>query len=165
MKKTILMVFAILCFATITTNAQGKYGHVNSQEVMKLMPGIDSLQIQLQFFQQDMQNTYQTMVDEFNNKKDVFDKQAGTMTSSVRKMKEDELYTLQNRIMEFQNNVQDDIEEKQYILLKPFQDKLQKAIDDIAKEKGYTYIFDTQILLYSGGDDITPMIKSRLGIK
>lgn len=159
------MVFAILCFATITTNAQGKYGHVNSQEVMKLMPGIDSLQIQLQFFQQDMQNTYQTMVDEFNNKKDVFDKQAGTMTSSVRKMKEDELYTLQNRIMEFQNNVQDDIEEKQYILLKPFQDKLQKAIDDIAKEKGYTYIFDTQILLYSGGDDITPMIKSRLGIK
>ena len=165
MKKTILMVFAIFCFATITSSAQGKYGHINSQEVMKLMPGIDSLQIKIQIFQQDMQNTYQSMVDEFNEKKEAFDKQAGTMTSSVRKMKEDELYTLQNRIMEFQNNVQDDIEEKQFILLKPFQDKLQKAIDDIAKEKGFTYIFDTQILLYSGGEDITTLVKTKLGIK
>ena len=159
------MVLAIICFATITSNAQGKYGHINSQEVMKLMPGIDSLQIKLQIFQQDMQNTYQSMVDDFNVKKEAFDKQAGTMTSSVRKMKEDELYTLQNRIVEFQNNVQDDIEEQQYILLNPFQDKLQKAIDDIAKEKGFTYIFDTQTLLYSGGEDITNLVKAKLGIK
>ncbi|PKP21087.1 MAG: hypothetical protein CVU02_03375 [Bacteroidetes bacterium HGW-Bacteroidetes-19] len=165
MKKTILMFFAIFCIATISTNAQGKYGHINSQEVMKSMPGIDSLQIKIQEFQQELQTTYQTMVDEFNNKKDAFDKQAGTMTSSVRKMKEDELYTLQNRIVEFQNNVQTDIEEKQFILLKPFQDKLQKAIDDVAKEKGFTYIFDTQILLYSGGEDITPLVKAKLGIK
>lgn len=159
------MFFAIFCIATISTNAQGKYGHINSQEVMKSMPGIDSLQIKIQEFQQELQTTYQTMVDEFNNKKDAFDKQAGTMTSSVRKMKEDELYTLQNRIVEFQNNVQTDIEEKQFILLKPFQDKLQKAIDDVAKEKGFTYIFDTQILLYSGGEDITPLVKAKLGIK
>lgn len=159
------MFFAIFCIATISTNAQGKYGHINSQEVMKSMPGIDSLQIKIQEFQQELQTTYQTMVDEFNNKKDAFDKQAGTMTSSVRKMKEDELYTLQNRIVEFQNNVQTDIEEKQFILLKPYQDKLQKAIDDVAKEKGFTYIFDTQILLYSGGEDITPLVKAKLGIK
>jgi outer membrane protein len=165
MKKTILMFFAIFCIATISTNAQGKYGHINSQEVMKSMPGIDSLQIKIQDFQQELQTTYQTMVDEFNNKKEAFDKQAGTMTSSVRKMKEDELYTLQNRIVEFQNNVQTDIEEKQFILLKPYQDKLQKAIDEVAKEKGFTYIFDTQILLYSGGEDITPLVKAKLGIK
>lgn len=159
------MFFAIFCIATISTNAQGKYGHINSQEVMKSMPGVDSLQIKIQDFQQELQTTYQTMVDEFNNKKEAFDKQAGTMTSSVRKMKEDELYTLQNRIVEFQNNVQTDIEEKQFILLKPYQDKLQKAIDEVAKEKGFTYIFDTQILLYSGGEDITPLVKAKLGIK
>lgn len=87
------------------------------------------------------------------------------MTSSVRKSKEDELLSLQNRILEFQENVQRDVEEQQYILLKPFHDKLQQAIDDVAKEKGYAYIFDTQILLYSGGDDITDLVKAKLGIK
>lgn len=155
----------LLCSAGITTYAQGKYGHINSQEVMKQMPGVDSLQIKIQIFQQQMQDVYQSMVDEYQTKKEKFDKEAGTMTTSVRKMKEDELVTLQNRIMEFQNTVQSDIEEEQYRLLKPFQDTLQKAIDDVAKEKGFTYIFDTQILLYSGGEDIAPYVKAKLGLK
>lgn len=165
MKKTILMVLVLLFSAGITTSAQGKYGHINSQEIMKQMPGVDSLQFKIQLFQQQMQDLYQSMVDEYQTKKEKFDKEAGTMTSSVRKVKEDELITLQNRIMEFQNTVQSDIEEEQYRLLKPYQDTLQKAIDDVAKEKGFTYIFDTQILLYSGGEDITPFIKAKLGIK
>lgn len=155
----------LLCSAGITTYAQGKYGHINSQEVMKQMPGVDSLQIKIQIFQQQMQDVYQSMVDEYQTKKEKFDKEAGTMTTAVRKMKEDELVTLQNRIMEFQNTVQSDIEEEQYRLLKPFQDALQKAIDDVAKEKGFTYIFDTQILLYSGGEDIAPYVKAKLGLK
>ncbi len=165
MKKTILVVMMLLCSAGITTYAQGKYGHINSQEIMKQMPGVDSLQIKIQIFQQQMQDVYQSMVDEYQIKKEKFDKEAGTMTTSVRKMKEDELVTLQNRIMEFQNTVQSDIEEEQYRLLKPFQDSLQKAIDDVAKEKGFTYIFDTQILLYSGGEDIAPFVKAKLGLK
>lgn len=155
----------LLCSAGITTYAQGKYGHINSQEIMKQMPGVDSLQIKIQIFQQQMQDVYQSMVDEYQVKKEKFDKEAGTMTTAVRKMKEDELVTLQNRIMEFQNTVQSDIEEEQYRLLKPFQDSLQKAIDDVAKEKGFTYIFDTQILLYSGGEDIAPFVKAKLGLK
>lgn len=165
MKKTILMVIAILCFATVTTYAQGKYGHINSQEVMKMMPGADSLQIKLEIFQQSLQNEYQTMVDEFNTKQKVFDETAGTMIPSVRKSKENELLALKNRILALQEDVQSDIEEYQYTLVKPLQDKLQKAIDDVAKERGFTYIFDTQILLYSGGEDITPYVKAKLGIK
>lgn len=165
MKKTILMVIAILCFATVTTYAQGKYGHINSQEVMKMMPGADSLQIKLEIYQQALQNEYQTMVDEFNSKQKVFDETAGTMIPSVRKSKENDLLALKNRILAFQEDVQSDIEEYQYTLVKPLQDKLQKAIDEVAKEKGFTYIFDTQILLYSGGEDITPYVKAKLGIK
>lgn len=165
MKKTILMVIAILCFATVTTYAQGKYGHINSQEVMKMMPGADSLQIKLEIFQQSLQNEYQTMVDEFNTKQKVFDETAGTMIPSVRKSKENELLALKNRILALQEDVQSDIEEYQYTLVKPLQDKLQKAIDEVAKERGFTYIFDTQTLLYSGGEDITPYVKAKLGIK
>ncbi len=165
MKKTILLLLSFFCLTTMGLQAQGKYGHINSQEVIMLIPGADSLQIKLQVFQQSLQEMYQSMVDEFTSKKDLLDKQAGTMTSSVRKSKEDELLSLQNRILEFQENVQRDVEEQQYILLKPFHDKLQQAIDDVAKEKGYAYIFDTQILLYSGGDDITDLVKAKLGIK
>ena len=88
------------------------------------------------------------------------------MSSSVRKIREQELLEMQNRIQEFQYSVQEDMEEKQLELAKPFQDKIQNAINAVAKEHQYNYIFDTQILLYSdGGDDITPLVKKKLGLK
>jgi outer membrane protein len=43
------------------------------------------------------------------------------------------------------------------------------AVKDIAKEKGYTYIFDTSpgtSVLYSpDSDDITALLKAKLGIQ
>ena len=73
---------------------------------------------------------------------------------------------LQTRIQQFQSGVQDDLEQKQYDLIKPFQDKLQTAINEVANEHKYSYIFDVQTLLYfEGGEDITPLVKAKLGIK
>jgi outer membrane protein len=88
------------------------------------------------------------------------------MSSAVRQVREKELQDLATRIQEFQANAQDDLEEKQYELAKPFQDAIQNAINKVAKANGYAYIFDTKILLYYGaGDDITPLVKKELGIK
>jgi outer membrane protein len=148
-----------------TTFAQ-KYGHVNSGEIMKAMPGIDSVQIKLADFHQNLQILYENMMNEFQTKKDKFDKEAGTMSSSVRKLREDELIGIQTRIQEFSQNAPDDVEEEQMRLIAPFQEKIQNAINEVAKEHKYSYIFDTQILLYyDGGDDVTPLVKKKLGIK
>jgi outer membrane protein len=165
MKKFLILSAAIIACSFSSLYAQ-KYGHINSGEILKAMPGIDSVQIRMADFQKELENIYQGMVNEFQIKKDKFDKDAGTMTSTVRQLREKELTDLQSRIMEFQGSAQEDIEEKQFELLKPFQDKLQKAINDVAKEGQYNYIFDTQILLYSdGGEDITALIRKKLGMK
>ena len=106
------------------------------------------------------------MMTEYQTKKDKFDREVGTMSSAVRQVREKELEDLGLRIQEFQANAQDDLEEKQYELAKPFQDAIQNAIDKVAKANGYAYIFDTKILLfYDNGDDITPLVKKELGIK
>ncbi|MEG2070012.1 MAG: OmpH family outer membrane protein [Bacteroidales bacterium] len=168
MKRTFLLLTAFLGLTLGSMNAQsqGKYGHVNSGEILQAMPGVDSLQIKLTSFQKELEDLYQGMVAEFQTKKDKFDKEAGTMSSSVRQLREKELYDIQNRIQEFQYGVQDDIEQKQYELAKPFQDKIQNAINEVAKENNYSYIFDTQILLfYDNGENVTPLVKKKLGIK
>jgi len=163
--KKITLILALFAFCTTSAFAQ-KYGHVNSTEVMKIMPGIDSIEIKLAEFHKSMQTLYENMANEFQTKKDKFDKEAGTMSASVRKLREDELIGIQNRIQEFQYNVQEDIEQEQVRLVSPFQEKIQKAINEVAKENKYSYIFDTQTLLYyDGGDDITPLVKKKLGIK
>ena len=80
------------------------------------------------------------MVTEFQTKKEKFDQEAGTMSSTVRQYREKELVDLQQRIMEFQEGVQSDMQEKQLELMQPFQDKILKAIEEVAKENGYAYM-------------------------
>ena len=164
MKKGLLLLAAIV-FTCTTTFAQ-KYGHVNTQEIFAAMPGADSLQTKLKAFEAELTDIYAGMVSEFQTKKEKFDQEAGTMSSTVRQYREKELLDLQQRIMEFQEGVQNDMQEKQLELMQPFQDKILKAIEDVAKENGYAYIFDTQVLLYSeGGEDVSALVKKKLGIK
>ena len=163
--KKITLVLVAVAFCVTSAFAQ-KYGHVNSNEIMQVMPGIDSVQIKLMDFHNELQVIYENMFNEFQTKKDKFDKEAGTMSSAVRKLREDELMTLQNRIQEFEMNVQQDIEEEKIRLISPFQEKVQNAINEVAKENKFSYIFDTQVLLYyDGGEDVTPMVRKKLGIK
>ena len=162
-KITLLLAVCMIC---ITASFAQKYGHVNSTEIMQAMPGIDSVEIKLTDFHKNLQIIYENMVSEFQTKKEKLDKEAGTMSSSVRKLREDELSALQNRIREFEMNVQDDVEDEKFKLIAPFQEKVQNAINEIAKEHKYSYIFDVQILLYyDGGDDVTSLVKKKLGIK
>ena len=88
------------------------------------------------------------------------------MSSAVRQLREKELTDLQERITLFEQSLQDLMQERQIELMTPFQDKILQAIKDVAKENGYAYIFDTKNLLYSdGGDDVSALVKKKLGIK
>lgn len=165
MKKILLLAVTVALFSINAANAQ-KYGHVNSGEILEVMPGIDSLQIKLAAFQADLQAMYESMMTEYQQKKEKFDREVGTMSTAVRQVREKELNDLGTRIQEFQANAQQDLEDKQYELAKPYQEAIQNAINKVAKEHGYAYIFDTKILLfYGGGEDITPLVKKELGIK
>ena len=121
---------------------------------------------QCEVIEMELQGMYESMMTEYQTKKDKFDREVGTMSSSVRQLREKELNDLGNRIQEFQASAQEDLEDKQYELAKPFQDAIQEAINKVAKANGYAYIFDTKTLLYYGtSDDITPLVKKELGIK
>ena len=61
-----------------------------------------------------------------------------------------------------------DNEAKLQELLAPVNDKAQKAIEAVAKEKGYSYIMDTSVggIIYAlPGDNIIDAVKVKLNIK
>lgn len=168
MKKTLLSMIVIAIMMVVTTaQAQtGKYAHINQQEIMKAMPGIDSIQTKLMAFQQKLEADYADMAAEYQQKKDKFDREVGTMSASVRKVRENEILMLEQSISEFPTNAQIEIEQFQIELLLPFQEKLKKAIDEVAAEQKINYIFDSSTLLYSdGGTDVSNLVKAKLGIK
>jgi len=133
------------------------------------MPGIDSVQIKLIDFQKQLQNEYEQMMAEYQKKREDFDEKGGTWPPAVRQIKAQELKDLEARITEFAKGAEENVQDRYAELLQPFQDKLLKAINDVAKEKEYTYIFDSTsggALLYSeNSDDVAPLVKKKLGIQ
>ena len=91
-----------------------------------------------------------------------------TMSDAVKTVRQKELQDLEARIREYQQSAQEKIGKKKEELYKPILEKADKAIKEVAKEKGYDYVFDASggALLYAKeGDNLLPMVKAKLGIK
>ncbi|MDR2979672.1 MAG: OmpH family outer membrane protein [Bacteroidales bacterium] len=167
MKKILLVValFATCTFSNLHAQ-QGKYGHVNSQEIMANMPGVDSIRMSLETFQVELQQIYEGYMSQYQKMVEKFEAEVGVMSQAVRQIREKEITKLEEQIQEFQYSVQDLLEQRQVELTMPFQEKIQKAVNAVAEENNYSYLFDTQVLLYSdGGTDVTPLVKKKLEIK
>ena len=169
-KVTVLVTFVALFLLGFNANAQTKIklAHVNSQELMKIMPGVDTAQKAIQDFAGHLEDELKAMYAEFEKKYADYERDGALMPQITRNAKEKELQDLQARIRKFEQDAQDVLQEKQEELLKPIIDRAKKAIEDVAKENGYNYVFDsgTGTLLYSDeSDDIMGLVKKKLGIK
>ncbi len=172
MKKLI----GILAFTVVISFGQGvmaqnyKFGHINSDELFMQMPERDTLIAQLEAYQTELSNMEEIMQVEFNNKYNDYINKADTFTNLVRTTKEEELQSIQEKITNFRQRAQQDMQQKQAELTQPVLQKAEKAIKDVAKENGYTYIFDLSrgpIIYFDEAVsiDILPLVKAKLGIE
>lgn len=167
--KKLLFILMIGFFAVNTANAQAKkLGHINSQELVNMMPEAKTALDSLQRFAGALQAEYERMLGELKKLAEDFEAKKSGMSELVRQSKINELNDKQGRLNEFERLSNQEVAKKEQELLKPISDKAIKAIEDVAKEKGYQYIFDKSRggLLYAGDtDDVLPLVKAKLGLK
>ena len=62
--------------------------------------------------------------------------------------------------------IQNDLAQMEQQLLAPMIERVRDAIEAVGKEQGFTYIFDTStgVTLYNGGEDVTDLVKTKLGM-
>jgi len=171
MKRFVSGLVVLFFLAGFTVDAQAvlKLGHVNKQEILTLMPETDSAQKKLDKVAKDLQDQMEKMQVEFNKKYEDYMANASNWSELIRNTKETELQEMNQRIQNFQNVAQQDIQQQQAKLFKPIIDKLNTAINDVAKEGKFTYIFDVSqgsFVIFQSADsqDITPLVKKKLGI-
>ncbi len=167
--KKVFLILLIALFAGVSFSQQKlKFGHLNSNDLLEAMPERLSAQKTLQDFTKQLEDQLVTMQEELEKKYNEYLEKKDNMTELIRKNKEEELMSIQQRIQTFQTNAQQELQKKEQELIKPIIDKAKKAIEDVAKEQGYTYIFDTGsgAILYfpKESDDILPLVKKKLGI-
>lgn len=168
MMKLSLAVVALLA-ATTVSNAQPKFGYVNSQEIIFSMPEIAEVQASLEKLQKDLEEQLEIIQVEYNNRLVEYQKNAASYSDAIRQSKEQELMSLQQRYEELGKAGSQDLQNQQAKLMQPVIEKARAAIDKISAEGGFTAIFDlaAQSLAYfdkAQMTDIAPLIKKELNI-
>ncbi len=165
--KKIALALACLILSGATSFAQ-KFGYVNSQELLSLMPEARKADSSLQTFAKSYQDQIETMIKEYQKKGQEYQTQEKTMSEAVKEVKMRDLQKLEENIQQTQQSAQEKIAKKKEELFTPILEKADKAIKDVAKANNYDYVFDAGAgaLLYAKeSDDILPLVKTKLGIK
>jgi outer membrane protein len=170
MKKLlgVVLVAASLVFTANLAKAQQKIGYVNFNAVIDVMPDKAVIAKTMQDYQKTFADQYQAMQSELQTKGADYEKNKATWNDAIRTQKEAEITDIQKRMQDFGQKAQQSIENKQNEQAKPLFEKVKAAVSAVAKEKGYTYVFDAsqQIMLVSPvADDLTAAVKLKLGAK
>jgi outer membrane protein len=168
--KRILLAIAIVLSVVNISNAQStnKMGHINSQELMSLMPESQTIRTELETYAKQLETQMQAMTTEYQSKLSDYQNNESTWSTLIKDSKAKEIGDLERRIQEFQQSAQQDLNVKEQSLIEPIIKKAQDAIDAVAKANGYSYVFDTSVgsvIVYPESDNILPLVKKHMGIQ
>lgn len=168
MKKlaTIVLVVAGMVAAT-AVNAQNKMGYISVQELVQAMPEYRKADTTLAEYQNALNQQYAERVQDFNLRDSLLSSKDTTKyTRAQLEVKRNDLAKTYVELQQWNQRAQQMYQAKEEETMKPILDKARKAIQDVAKENGYTYVLPKEQLLVSPpGDDILALVKKKLNLK
>ncbi|MBS1589018.1 MAG: OmpH family outer membrane protein [Bacteroidetes bacterium] len=167
MKKSVLLLACGL-LASSAIFAQTKFGYINSDELLSVMPEAKKADSSLTLFAKSYQDQLEQMSKEYQKKVQDYQNQEKTMTEAMKEVKVKEIQQLEERIQSTQQSAQDKVAKKREELYSPILEKADKAIKDVAKSNNFDFVFDASrgnVLYAKESDNILPLVKAKLGIK
>ena len=145
---------------------------MNSTAILSEMPEVKQADANMEALQKQLQKKGQQMVQEYQAKVLSLQKkeQAGELSPKQIEDEAKKLEAEQQKIASYEQDMIKQMTEKRNTLLKPIFDRVETAIQSVAKENGYNYIFDTnaaqgRVILYADeNNDVTGLVKSKLGM-
>ena len=167
LRKAIALFSLVVLLSSLGySQSVAKFGYIDSNEILALMPETDSLQNELKAYADYLDQQMQTMGMEYQTKVTEYQENINTMSDLIRQTKEKEITDLQARIQAFQQSADQDLGAKQAELFNPLIEKVKNAINAVGKENSYTYIFDIgtgALVFYENGDNILPVGHDHVG--
>jgi outer membrane protein len=163
--KFILLLAVVFCTSSMVS-AQ-KFGYINSQELIQQLPEVKEANSNIEAYQSQLQRKGQEMIQSLQTKYETIEKNRANYSPVQLEAEAQKLKDEENKIIEFEQSSQQKILEKSEMLLQPIREKIQNAIDAVAKENGYTYVFDYSmgfVLYADSSTNIGSMVKAKLGL-
>ncbi len=171
--RFLIAVVAAAVFSIQGTFAQIKIGYTNIELILAYMPETQQMNKDLQIYAKKLdkelqveENYFQLKMDEYTNLS-----KGNKLTPADDEKRQFELMKLDSSLRKKQAVQEQQLQAMQQELIQPTLDKLQKAIDDLSKEEGYTYVLNqststgvSTILYGPESDNITEKIMKKLGV-
>ena len=149
--------------------AQAKFAHMNSQEVISVMPEFTKAQADLDAMAKKYQEEMQRGQEELNKKYQELVQQQDSLPKNILERRQKEVQDLAQRQEQFQQEAYQAMEKARQDAMVPIYKKLDDAIQAVGQAEGVVYIFDlarTPIpFVGSQSTDVTAKVKTQLGIK
>ncbi len=159
----------------LTTSAAGfaqqKIGWVDTQQIMKELPAAVEAQGKLDALVSQWEAEINKMQNQLQQESNDYQKRRLILPEQARVQEEQKLSDMQKKIIDLRNQrfgQNGDLYQQQKAIMQPVQAKVMQAIQDVAKEGNYDYIFDKsgQILMMYANDkyDVTQLVLDKLKV-
>ena len=166
LKKIALVMLLALPMGVFAQNL--KFGHINAQEIITVMPEFTKAQNDIQTLEKQLTAELQRTQEEFNKKYQEFQQAMAkdSLPANIAERRQKELQDMMQRQEQFQQDAQQQMQKAQTDAMAP----IYKKLDDAIKAVGVIYIFDlarTSIPYVNEAQSInlTNKVKANLGIK
>ncbi len=171
MKKLVLL--SLVAFATLFNSkisAQQKIGHLNYQEIIQLLPEYKAAETELEAYQLGLENDLKELENQAMKLQQQMEEEQKKASPSKTRVQvlNNKYMQLQEQYAELQQSAKDDLNNKMTELMEPLKQKVTDAVNEVAKENGFTYIMDNSYgtLIYADPQfDIKELVKAKLNIK
>ena len=167
LKKILLAAFVTIPMLAAAQTI--KIGVVNTQTLMQELPAYKEAQTKIEAIAKKYDDEYASLRAEAQKKLEEFQTLAQDKATpdAVKERRAKELDDFSQKLGEFEQMAQADLQKQQQEIMGPVISNVQQAIQSIGKEGNYTIIQEIGAMLYYGApaEDITPQVKARLGVK
>ena len=170
LKKIALVMLLALPMGVFAQNL--KFGHINAQEIITVMPEFTKAQNDIQTLEKQLTAELQRTQEEFNKKYQEFQQAIAkdSLPPNIAERSQKELQDMTQRQEQFQQEAQQQMAKAQNDAMAPIYQKLDNAIKAVGAAEGVIYIFDlarTSIPYVNESQSInlTSKVKANLGIK
>lgn len=152
-----------------------RIGYVDPQEIMMSMPEMAAIERRLNNFVEQKREEFTEKEQNFRRELEEYQERMAVISDQAREREEERLAELNMELQQMQTQFQQEIQERQQELIDPLLDDIHNAIDEVARERGLTYVLNTTtsqgdfIILYASDEaeeqfNITREVKQRLDL-
>jgi outer membrane protein len=168
-KFKLFFLAAIMILGASSMKVQGqKSGYISIEQMISLMPEVGKIDTLLQKYQTDSINTeFASIIQDYNYKDSLLTKTDTTkIPAATRRQYRRDLEAITYQVQNWQQISQQAMQNKQQELLAPVYQKVYGALNQVAKENNYAFVYREEALLVAPpGDNLIPLVAKKLNIK